>query len=142
MNSKSKDQHTQAPIYHEGKIVFAVDEKLQSLIQFFFDLDITTYNSCQDNVRGTCWIEYGLGDWIDLADIAFQSDSQELYRFIEENCEVILHSMDDGEPDENDEYWIEGENLIWSASVRFPNKLLPAFEKLVRATLAAKTPLK
>jgi hypothetical protein len=60
---------------------------------------------------------------------------RELYDFIEEECEVLLLSRDDGQPDENDEYWIEGENLIWTASVRFPKQYLKAFEQYVRSTL-------
>jgi hypothetical protein len=87
------------------------------------------------NVRGTCWIEYGLGDWIEITEIAFESESQDLYRFIEEECDVNLLSSDDGCPDENDEYWITGKSLIWSVSVRFPKELLPTFEKLIRTTL-------
>ena len=114
-----------------------MDEKLQSLIQFFWDNGITTFNSCQDNVRNTCWIEYDLADWIEITEIAFLSESQDLYQFIEDECDVRLLSMDDGHPDEEDVYWIEGENLIWSASVRFPKKLLPTFEALVRITIAA-----
>lgn len=73
-------------------------------------------------------------DWIEMSELSFRSESQDLYRFIEESCNVELLSHDDGQPDEKDEYWIEGENLIWSASVRFPRKFLSKFEKLVRAT--------
>lgn len=129
-------EHQQAPIFDNGEVVFSVDQKLQQLIQFLYDKDFLTFNSCEDNVGGTCWIEYFLEDWIAINEIAFRAESQELYRFIEEECDVRLLNTDDGYPDENDEYWIDGENLIWSASVRFPKKQLPFFEKLVRITLA------
>ena len=130
-----KERHKQAPIRVEGKVRFSVDKKLQALIQFLWDNDFGTFNSCEDNVEGTCWIEYMLSDWMKISEIAFRTKSQDLYRFIEAKCDVVLLSQDDGHPDENDEYWIQGDNLIWSASVRFPKKLLPAFEKLIRATL-------
>lgn len=136
VSKRSEHEHKQASIVVDGEVLFSVDEKLQSLIQFFVDNEIYTFNSCQDNVRGTCWIEYELSDWIDISETSFRSESQDLYRFIEDECEVILLSTDDGHPDEEDVYWIEGENLIWSASVRFPKKLLPTFEALMRATLA------
>src|SRR5665647_2754928 len=118
--TKSKKEHRQAPIIDNGEVVFSVDEKLQTLIQFLYDNDFVTFNSCEDNVEGTCWIEYLLEDWIAINEIAFRTESQDLYQFIEEECEVGLLSCDDGCPDENDEDWIDGENLIWSASVRFP----------------------
>ncbi len=136
MSASSSLQHKQAPIIENGEIIFSVDEKLRSLIQFYWDNDILTFNSCQDNVRKTCWIEYELSDWISISEMSFKSPSQDLYRFIEEKCKVLLLSTDDGEPDENDEYWIEGDNLIWSASVRFSKNLLPTFEALVRSTFA------
>lgn len=136
MITRSKREHKQTPILEDGEVVFSVDEKLQSLIQFYWDNGIQTFNSCQDNVRGTCWIEYELSDWLEISEISFRSSTQELYRFIVEQCEVLLLSDDDGEPDGNDEYWLEGTDLIWSASVRFPKKLLPAFETLIRSTFA------
>lgn len=54
-------------------------------------------------------------------------------------CEVKLHSSDDGHPNDDDQEWIEGDNLIWSAGVRFKKYLLPAFEKLIRQELAAQS---
>ncbi len=134
--TRSELEHKQAPIKFEGEIIFSVDKKLQKLIQFFFDNGIVTFNSCEDNVEGTCWIEYDLDDWIAMSEISFRSESQDLYRFIEEECDVKLHSSDDGHPDESDEEWIEGDDLIWTASVRFPKERLRAFEKLIRATFA------
>ncbi len=127
-------QHRQAPITEDGKVIFTVDKKLQSLIQFYWDHGIDTFNSCQDNVGKTCWIEYELSDWIFMSEMSFRSESQALYGFIQEHCKVILLSSDNGQPDENDEYWIDGDELIWSASVRFPKELIPEFEKLVRET--------
>lgn len=129
-------EHKQAPILDEGEVVFSVDEKLQPLIQFFYDNGIQTFNSCEDNVEETCWIEYALEDWIAINEIAFQNESRELFTFIEDECQVLLLSGDDGYLDKNDKYWIDGENLIWSASVRFSKGLLPVFEGLLRATFA------
>ena len=119
--------HKQVPIMVEGEVEFYVDEKLQSLIQFLSDKKILTFNSCQDNVYGTTWIECYLFDWLDLVDIAFKSESRDLYDFIQEECDVRLLSCDDGHPDKNDEYWIEGDEQIWSASVRFPKEYLKKF---------------
>lgn len=69
-------KHKQAPIFEEGEVIFHVDEKLQSLMQFFWDTGIQTLNSCQDNVRGTCWIEFEMTDWMMLSDISFKSAEQ------------------------------------------------------------------
>ena len=135
MPTKSKNEHRQAPIIDNDEVVFSVDEKLQTLIQFLYDNDFITFNSCEDNVEGTCWIEYLLEDWIAINEIAFRTESQDLYQFIEGECKVLLLSSEDGYLDENDEYWIDSEDLIWSASVRFPKELLPIFEELLRATL-------
>jgi hypothetical protein len=136
MTTRSELEHKQAPIMEENEVAFYVDEKLQSLIQFFYDNGIETFNSCQDNVEDTCWIEYLLDDWMAINEAAFRNESQDLYRFIEEYCDVRLLNTDDGCPDENDEYWIEGENLIWSASVRFSKELLPDYEEILRKTFA------
>jgi hypothetical protein len=127
--------HTQAPITISDEIVFHVDENLQSMIQFLVDRGVCTYNSCQDSSGGTCWIEYDLLDWMEIVNAAFRSSARDLYQFIEEECEVKLHAFDDGHPDENDDYWIEGEDLLWSASVRFPKDMLGRFEKLMQTTL-------
>jgi hypothetical protein len=135
MSTNSKLKHKQAPIIVDGEITFSVDVKLQSLIQFLWDNDIFTFNSCQHNVRDTCWIQYDLGDWLEMSEISFRSESQSLYQFIEDECEVLLLSSDDGYMDENDEYWLPGENQMWSASVRFHKKLIPDFEKIIRSTL-------
>ena len=135
MPRATQKEHKQLPILENGEVTFTVDEKLQSLIQFLCDKGILTWNSCQDNVGGTCWIECDLNDWMMMSEISFQSESQALYRFIEDNCEVKLLVDDDGHPDDNDKYWIEGDSLIWSASVRFPKKFIKQFEELVRLTL-------
>lgn len=127
-------KHPQALVV-DDVLIFAVDEKLQPLIQCYVDHDIVTFNSCQDNVNGTCWIQYGLGDWIMLSELAYQQ-SKELYEFIEQSCNVSLSCWDNGYQDDADENWIAGDHLIWSASVRFPKELLPDFERLVRAMLA------
>lgn len=129
-------QHSQAPIINDGEVIFSVDKKLQSLIQFYFDHGIQTFNSCENNVENTCWIAYELSDWMFLTEISFASETQELYQFIEEQCKVLLLSQDNGHLDENEEHWIEGDELIWSASVRFSNALISDFEKIVRATFA------
>ena len=133
--TRSELEHKQAPIKFEGEVIFSVDKKLQKLIQFFVDNGIETINSCEDNVEGTCWIQYELGAWIEISEIAFRSEPQDLYQFIEEECFVELLSRDDGGPDENDE-WVEGDSLMWTASVRFAKERLRTFEKLIRTTLA------
>ncbi len=129
-------EHKQAPITYEGEVIFEVDEKLQSLIQFLFDNGYETFNSCEDNVEDTTWIQYGLDHWKLINEIAFRSRPHDLYDFIEEHCFVELRSRDDGHPDEDDEYWIEGNSIHWTASVRFPKEFLELFEQLIRAALA------
>jgi hypothetical protein len=133
---KSSDcEHKQTPIIVDGVVVFSVDKKLQSLIQFLTDNEINTFNSCQNDELGTCWIEYDLSDWLKVSEISFRSESQSLYNFIQDECEVLLISCDDGYYEDYDEIRHLGDNLIWSASVRFNKKFIPDFEKVVRATL-------
>jgi hypothetical protein len=134
VNELTLAQHTQAPIMVDNEVAFSVDEKLQSLIQFYYDHGFLTFSSCENSLDGSCWIKYELSDWIEIAESSFSRDEQALYHFIDENCKVDLLSEDDGGPDENDEYWIPGNNLIWSATVSFKKELLPTFEKLVRST--------
>jgi hypothetical protein len=128
-------EHKQAPIIEDGEVAFSVDEQLQPLVQFLVDKGVMTFNSCQDNVGGTCWVEFALWDWMTITEVAF-GEARDLYQFIEEQREVKLHAFDDGHPDDNDEEWIDGDTLIWSASVRFQKYLLPAFEELMRQALA------
>ena len=132
-----EENHKQVPIKHEGEVVFSVDEKLQCLMQFLWDIGIETFNSCEDNVRGTTWIQYALDDWMVINEIAFRSEARELREFIEEECEVLLLSREDGYLDENDEYYIESDALIWTASVRFPKEYLLEFEQYMRAAVEA-----
>jgi hypothetical protein len=70
-----------------------------------------------------------------ISSMAFHSKSYDLREFIEEGCHAELLFHDDGYPDENDEYWIRGDNILWNASVRFPKEYLPEFEGLLRKTL-------
>jgi hypothetical protein len=139
-NAMAQHEHKQVPIMEDGEEIFQVDKKLQSLIQFLCDQEIYTYNSCQDNVGDTVWIQYDLESWMYITNVAYNSDNYELFQFIEEICQVLLLSSDDGNMDENDEYWIPGKNLIWSASVRFPKELLSEFEQLIRDLLNGITP--
>lgn len=57
-----KESHKQAPIIVDGEVLFSVDVKLQKLIQFLWNKRFITFNSCQDNVRDNCWIEFDLVD--------------------------------------------------------------------------------
>ena len=135
-------EHRQVPITEDGKEIFKVDEKLQSLIQFLNDQELYTYNSCQDNVEDTVWIQYDLGSWIHITTIAYDNKAYELLEFIQEICLIELTFQDDGRPDKNDEYWLPGENLIWGTSVRFPKELLPEFEQLIRDLFGENSPKK
>ena len=139
-STRSKAEHKQAPITYDGEVIFSVDKKLQKLIQHFVDNSIETINSCEDDIVGTCWIEFELRDWIGITESAFREEPHHFYEFIVETCDVTLHSQDDGSLDEKENEWIEGENLMWSASVRFPKELLPTFEKFIRATLSDISP--
>ena len=128
-------EHKQAPIVQDGEVVFTVDEKLQSLVQYLLDNGFETYHSCEDDIDGMTFIEYAIDDWIAITEIAFRNRNRELYEFIIDQCDVLLQPFDDGHPDERDEYWVEGDNLVWIASVTFPSQYLPKFEKLVRSVL-------
>lgn len=128
-------EHKKAPITYEGEVIFSVDEKLQSLIQFFVDKGIETFHCCENSVDGAAWIEFALEDWQTITELAFHGEARELVKFIEEKCEVLLLSVDDGHPDDRDDRWIEGETLVWIASVAFPSELLAEFEQLIRFNL-------
>ena len=77
-----------------------------------------------------------LDDWMMLSNISFKSAEQSLYRFIEKDCQVLLLSHDDGNLDASEDCWIQGKELIWSASVRFPKKLITEFEAFMVQTIA------
>jgi hypothetical protein len=127
--------HKKAQILSSRGLSLFVDEELQSLMQFYADNDIQIWGSNHDR-NGFCWIEYALFQWMEIIEWAFQSDSKELFDFIEEKCVVKLQSMDDGDLDPNDEdNWIEGDNLVWSSTVEFDRDLLPTFEALIKSTL-------
>lgn len=141
-NTVMTTEHKQAPIYDNGEVVFTVDEKLQGLLQYFFDSDICTFNSCQDNVGGTVWIEFLLYDWLEIIEAAYtqhRTNNHEFYYFAEENCDVRLHAQDDGCLDEDKDEWIEGEELIWNASVRFPGEFLEQFDDLIKDIIEKKS---
>lgn len=127
-------KHKQSPILEEGDVIFTVDKKLQRLMQLLWDHGILTFNSCQLNVRNSVWIQFELGSWIELVRQAY-AWSSDLEQFIDEECELNLLSCDDGYPDENGEYWIQGDQLIWSASVRFDRKQLKCFQRIVQDVL-------
>ena len=106
-----------------------IDKGLEDLMATLWCQGITTYNSCIENTLNengevTTWLEVELNDWQKLVSRAFHTD-KDLYYWIEEFCKVELLCTDDGMPDpEDDDQWIEGDYLVWSASVRFPRKLL------------------
>ena len=129
-------EHRQSSIRVNDGIGFTVDTKLQGLIQYLWDSEIFTFNSCEDNVRNKSWIEFELDCWIELYEIVFRH-GRELYEYIIEKCEVTLLAQDDGRLDQENKYWIEGDNLIWSASVRFPKEEINLFEDLVRDAIAS-----
>lgn len=128
-------EHKKAPITYEGEVIFDVDEKLQSLVQFFVDKGIEPFQSCENSVDGATWIEFALEDWQTIHELAFQGGARELVKFIDEKCEILLLAVDDGHPDAKDEYWIEGDSLVWIASVAFASELLGDFEQLIRFNL-------
>ncbi len=128
-------EHKQAPIMQDGEVVFTVDEKLQSLVQYLLDNGFETYHSCEDDIDGMTFVEYAIDDWIAITEIAFRNSNRELYEFILDQCDVLLQPFDDGFPDDGNERWVEGDNLVWIASVTFPSEHLPHFEKLVRSVL-------
>lgn len=106
-----------------------IDRGLEDLMATLWVQGIKTYNSCIENTLDangevTTWVEIDLSDWQKLVSRAFHTD-KDLYYWIEEFCRVELLCTDDGMPDpEDDDQWLEGDYLIWTASVRFPRKML------------------
>ena len=119
----------------DGEVVYTVDEKLQGLVQYLLDNGFETYHSCEDDIDGMTFIEYAIDDWIAITEIAFRNSNRELFEFMLEQCDVLMQPFDDGSPDDRNEHWVEGENLVWIASVTFPSEQLPRFEGLVRSVL-------
>ena len=128
-------EHKKAPITRDGEVVYSVDEKLQRLVQFLLDNGIETYHSCEDDIDGMTFIEYPLDDWIAINEIAFRNPDRELYLFIQDQCDAFTQCFDNGYPDDGEDRWIEGEDLVWIAAVTFPSHYLPRFEKLIRKHL-------
>jgi len=138
MNSNT--EHKQVKTYYKDDQIF-VDEMLQGLIQFFFDNDIYTVNSCQNINGGKVWIEFFYYDWFKIIQVAYKlnlSHEHELYYFAQENCNVNLHANDDGYLDEANDEWVEGNEIMWTASIRFPAPLLSKFEELIRNVVSHK----
>jgi hypothetical protein len=117
-------EHRQVAILDAAQEVFTVDENIQPLIQLLYDNEICTFNSCEDNQGGRIWIEFGLFDWLAIVKEAYKlyrHSVHAFYDFVLVDCEVKLQPEDDGRLSEsNPDIWIEGDEVVWSASVRFP----------------------
>jgi hypothetical protein len=134
MNQTTNDDgHKQVPILRDGETIFTVDEGIHSLLQYLFDKGIQTFNSCEANFDDYIWVEYKLEDWMGITSRAFQGNTYELMEFIEMKCALDL-GYDTGCIDEDDN-WIEYDDLIWTAGIRFPKEELEIFEQLLRETL-------
>jgi hypothetical protein len=111
-----------------------VDEGLATLLSVLWDRGCRTYNSCQHNVPDPngvvqAWIELDASDWQRIVTRSFYVD-RELYEFIEEFVTVQLLHTDTGYPDPESDDWIEGDDLFWTASIRFPSRLIGTAERL------------
>ena len=51
----------------DGEIVFTVDEKLQSLVQYLLDNGFETYHSCEDDIDGMTTFTLDTSDDIEIA---------------------------------------------------------------------------
>jgi len=87
------------------------------------------------------WIEFFYYDWFKIIQVAYKlnlSHEHELYYFAQENCNVNLHANDDGYLDEANDEWVEGNEIMWTASIRFPAPLLSKFEEVIRNVVSHK----
>ena len=109
----------------------SIDAGLEGLMTGLWHHGARTLNSCVENIPNKdgdiqTWFEVDLNDWTRIVGRALLVN-RDLYDFIEEHCDVQLLSFDlsfdDGCLTEDGE-WIEGDYLMWSASVRFPRQLL------------------
>ena len=123
------------PFVDHGKDISSVEEEFQSIIQFLWDREIDAFDWCMDNEWGIASIHFELFCWMRVTTAAFHSKARDLYNFIEDECQIFLLVTDDGQPDENEEDLLEGDELIWGASVTFPKERLVEFERLLRETL-------
>ena len=136
----NEKKHKQVPITdRDGDTVFEVDEGIHALIQYLYDKGVKTFNSCEDNFDGEdsvqiAWIQFSLDAWMGITSMAFNGNSRELFEFINFACNVDLRPFDDAYIDEDDEIW-GGDNLLWTASVRFNREYLAEFEQLLQETL-------
>jgi len=102
---------------------FPVDEKLKDIIEAFYDLDIETNNSCQENKEGICWIIFS--SYYD-----FDTFVQRLA-----NRDISLEDMSiDADTvticfDEDEDYVETFMNFSW----RFPLDQLEAYTKIVQS---------
>ena len=118
---------------------FEVDEGIAPLIEALHAADAFTFNSCEDNVRDCAWVEFSLFSYMHLLERAwarkkehystresYDPDFPDLYGWLEQECEQVLTYMDDGEPDENDE-WVDGDELFFGLSLRFDREEIELF---------------
>lgn len=117
-----------------------IDKKIAPLIKRLWELDINTFNSCENNVpEGWVWIEFESAihaeDFLNIV-AEYDEDRNSLYNRIRQEWDsdedslfwqYNVHPKDWGVeqiPDENDEYLEErftGESsFIFSFSIRFP----------------------
>lgn len=53
--------HKQKTVQHPDYGPIKVDAKIAELLGYLWELDIMTYNSCQENKKGIIWIEFASG---------------------------------------------------------------------------------
>lgn len=132
---QNKYDHKQIDVEYNDAII-TVDEGIVELLTMIWKEGYETFNSCQNNF-GNIWIEFDMYSFHELVQKArdYETDqmtSAHLYDFLQCECDNSVCLNDDGHPDEDDIYWVPGENMYLSCSVRFPMNLLDEFMKLFR----------
>lgn len=76
-----------------------------------------------------------------LINISYTENQElmRLYEFFISECAINLLFDDNGYLDENDEYWIEGNDIDFSISLRFNKEFLSEFTEAVQELFTPKT---
>ena len=122
-----------------------VDEGIAPLIEALHAAGAWTWNSCEHQAhRGDfAWVELDLWGFMDLNQRAwtrvkehyetrdsYDPEFANLHGWMEEECEQTFGYEDNGTIDENDT-WVDGDELGYSVSLRFPREEIALFIELL-----------
>lgn len=112
--SESKGHKQVAVVNHYGRTV-KVDEGMVDILKLFWDRNINTCLSCEDN-NGTIWINFWLHDFKKFARQATTAQDKSLFHFLYECDREILFDNDD-----------DYDEVDYSVSLRFDKELKDEF---------------